>query len=91
MRYTLRVHSKADRTLDQLRGRLAIEIAETLLDLRLEPRPEYSKPLKHSRELRGKRTIRVNGWRIIYQVNDQDRIVYVLDIGPRDANTYLNL
>ncbi|MCB9159796.1 MAG: type II toxin-antitoxin system RelE/ParE family toxin [Caldilineaceae bacterium] len=37
------------------------------------------------------RTIRIDGWRLVYSVNDADQIVLVVAIRQRGPNTYLNL
>ena len=89
MRWQIRIEDGERRTLARLPKRLRGEIAEVLLDLRDEPRPAYSKPL--TRELRGLRAIPIDGWRLIYSINEEDRIVIVVGIRPRGPNTYLNL
>ena len=89
MRWQVRITGSANRNLARLPERLRGEVAELILDLRVEPRPEYSKAL--GRELQGQRTIRVDGWRVIYTVNDDDQIVIILAIRPRGKNTYLGL
>jgi mRNA-degrading endonuclease RelE of RelBE toxin-antitoxin system len=65
------------------------EIAAIILSLKEDPYPPTSAPLR--RDLSQLRKIPVDGWRIIYQVKDADRIVVIREIRPRDANTYLNL
>lgn len=89
MPWQLRITERDRRTLARLPGRIRGEIAEVLLDLRDDPRPAYSKPL--GRELRGLRTIRIDGWRLVYSINEEDRIVIVVGIRPRGPNTYLNI
>ena len=69
--------------------RLRAEASQILLDLREDPYPPDSEPL--GRELRGRRRVRLNGWRIIYTVNETDHTVIVWDIRKRSPDTYLNL
>lgn len=47
----------------------------------LQKDPTQGKPLKHT--LKGKYSLRVGVYRIIYQVNKKIITVYVLDIGHR--------
>ena len=91
MRYRLRILASAQRVIKSLRGRLGDEIAETLLDLRDDPYPLYSKGLEPGRELHKIRVIYVDGWRIVYQVEEDDQTVIVLAIKKRNPDTYLNL
>jgi mRNA-degrading endonuclease RelE of RelBE toxin-antitoxin system len=48
-----------------------------------------SESLRH--ELSHLRKIRIDGWRVVYQVKERDRVVVIREIRPRDAQTYLNL
>ena len=64
---------------------------EIIRDLRDNPHPEDSKGLQPGRELHGLHVIRVDGWRIVYQVKEDDQIVAVLAFKKRGADTYLNL
>ena len=91
MRYRLRILASAQRVLKTFRGRLGDEIAETLLDLRDDPYPLYSKGLEPGRELHKIRVIYVDGWRVVYQVEEDDQTVIVLAIKKRNPDTYLNL
>lgn len=43
-------------------------------------------PLQHSKQLSGlggRRSARVGGWRIIFQVDSTKRVIFVSDVGPR--------
>ncbi len=64
------------------------EILAAMLDLRDEPMPSQS---ELQRELTGRFRLKIDGWRILYKVDEIDRIVTVLAIRPRDASTYLNV
>ena len=89
MRYRLRILGDAKRSLTRMSPRLAQQAGEIILDLAEDPYPSDSEPL--GRELEGRYRIRVNGWRIIYLVNETDRIVTILTVRQRDERTYLNL
>ncbi len=91
MRYRLKILASAQRVLKTFRGRLGDEIAEVMLDLREDPHPPYSKGLQPGRELHKIRVIYVDGWRVVYQVEEADRTVIVLAIKRRNPDTYLNL
>jgi mRNA-degrading endonuclease RelE of RelBE toxin-antitoxin system len=65
------------------------EITELILDLEIDPYPEYAEPLL--RELNGYYKIKLKGWRIIYSVDEADQSVFIRDVRPRNRNTYLNL
>jgi mRNA-degrading endonuclease RelE of RelBE toxin-antitoxin system len=64
-------------------------MAAVILSLKEDPYPPTSAPLR--RDLAYLRKIRVDGWRIIYQVKEADQTVVIREIRPRDADTYLNL
>lgn len=87
--YLLDVTQKARRQIKQvLPDGKRLEITQAILDLRELPFP----PDSHlERELSDRYRLKVNGWRIIYKVNQQDEIVTVLSIRKRTRNTYLNV
>jgi mRNA-degrading endonuclease RelE of RelBE toxin-antitoxin system len=68
---------------------LRSEVAAIILGLKDDPYPPNSAALR--RDLSHLRKIRIDGWRIIYQVKETDQIVIIREIRPRDAHTYLNL
>ena len=89
MRYRLRILRDAKRSLHSMPTRLAQQAGEAILDLAEDPYPPDLEPL--GRELEGRYRIRVNGWRIIYLVDETDGVVAVLAVRQRDQRTYLNL
>ncbi|MEZ4556888.1 MAG: type II toxin-antitoxin system RelE/ParE family toxin [Caldilineaceae bacterium] len=89
MQWRIRISAGVRRSIAKLPTRIRDEVIDVLRDLRDDPRPAYSKPL--GRELQGLRTIRIDGWRLVYSVNDADQIVLVVAIRQRGPNTYLNL
>ncbi|MEM7532514.1 MAG: type II toxin-antitoxin system RelE/ParE family toxin [Chloroflexota bacterium] len=42
-------------------------------------------------ELQHRYRFRVNGYRIIYMVNEQDKVIRILTVRPRNQKTYLNV
>ena len=64
------------------------EIVRAILDLRDDPRAPNS---ELQRELQGRYRLKIEGWRVFFKVDDQDRVVTVLEVRPRNRNTYLNV
>ena len=91
MLYRLRLTPRAQRSFRILPEGLRSEVAEILTDLREDPTLAGSKSGKPGRELANRRIIRVDGLRIVYQVNEEDQNVVILAIRPRSPDTYLNL
>ena len=87
--YRLDVRDKARQQLRMVMpDRLRAEIVQAMLDLRAEPRPLNS---DLQRELQGRYRLKINGWRVFYKIDGQDKVVTVLEIRPRNRNTYLNV
>lgn len=88
-RYRLNVRDKAK---EQIKfvwpERLRTEIVQAMLDLRDEPRPPNS---ELQRELQRRYRLKIDGWRVFYKIDDQDKVVTVLEVRPRNRNTYLNV
>lgn len=87
MRYRLDLLPSALRAYRSLPRRIRVEIAELFIDLIDDP--SIGKPL--DRELINRFTIPVDGYRLIYKVDEQDRSVLILAIRVRGQDTYLNL
>ncbi len=88
-RYRLDVRDKAK---EQIKfvwpERLRAEIVQAMLDLRDEPRPPNS---ELQRELQRRYRLKIDGWRVFYKIDDRDKVVTVLEVRPRNRNTYLNV
>ncbi|MEZ4865263.1 MAG: type II toxin-antitoxin system RelE/ParE family toxin [Caldilineaceae bacterium] len=69
---------------DYLRSEILDEM-EALLD---EPYPVGS---QLEDELTHRLRLKINGWRIIYKVDEADQLITVLTIRKRNRNTYLNV
>jgi mRNA-degrading endonuclease RelE of RelBE toxin-antitoxin system len=68
--------------------RLRAEMVQAMLDLCDDPRPANS---ELQRELHGRYRLKIDGWRVFYKIDDRDHVVTVLEVRPRNRNTYLNV
>jgi len=68
--------------------RMREEVVDTILALLDEPYPPGS---RLQDELRRRYRLRVDGWRIIYKVDDDDRKITILAVRRRNRRTYLNV
>jgi mRNA interferase RelE/StbE len=59
-------------------------IAQAILELENDPRPPGCRKL---RGLEGWR-IRIGNWRVIYHINDQERVVTIVEVRRRREGTY---
>jgi mRNA interferase RelE/StbE len=75
---------KARRELDRIHEPDFSRIAEAILKLEDDPRPRGCRKL---RGLEGWR-IRVGDWRVIYHIDDEERVVTVVAIRRRREDTY---
>ena len=92
MAYRIVLRPAAQRDLQRLRGPLSIALHGALLSLADDPRSHGALKLTGVRDLWRIR-LRVDGrpWRIVYQVDDRDKVVRVLRVVPRDEGTYRGL
>lgn len=87
--YRLDITSNAKRQLKAVFPEsLRQEMLAVVLALQDDPMPPES---ELQRELAGRYRLKIDGWRILYKVNEIDRVVTVLAIRPRSASTYLNV
>jgi mRNA interferase RelE/StbE len=75
---------KTQRQLDRLHEPDFGRIAQAILRLEENPRPPGCRKL---RGLEGWR-IRIGNWRVIYHINDQERVVTIVEIRRRREDTY---
>ena len=88
-RYRIDIRDKAKQQIKYvLPDRLRTEIVQAILDLCDEPRPPNS---ELQRELQRRYRLKINGWRVFYKIDEQDKVVTVLEVRPRNRNTYLNV
>jgi mRNA interferase RelE/StbE len=78
--FDVRLSRSAERYLERLPRDAQARIVERLAQLATDPFGPYTKPMQGTV---GDRSSRVGGWRIIFEVNRDRRVVDVSDIGPR--------
>lgn len=87
--HRLDITSNAKRQLKSIYSeRKRAEIVEAILDLREKPLPPNR---ELQRELAGGFRLKIDGWRILYKIDETHRVVTVLVIRPRTSSTYLNV
>lgn len=79
MKYLVRIVPAAERQFHKLQPALQSRLKIKIFDLESEPRPYGCQKLQGSDFFR----IRVGDYRIIYSINDMNKIVMILDIGHR--------
>lgn len=79
--YEVRIYKKAEREIKKISKRYKEAILNALYEIK--ENPLVGKPL--SRELTGRFSYKVGIYRIIYKINKNDKIVYVLTAGHRSA------
>lgn len=87
--YRLKISDLAQRqikaiTSDYVRS----EIIDEIDALRDDPYPLGS---HLEDDLLHRQRLKINGWRIIYKVDEEDRLITILTIRKRNRNTYLNV
>jgi addiction module RelE/StbE family toxin len=90
--YKLRLYpgvKKQLRNLREVNERVARLVEEALADLKSDPYPPTAEELRDN--YAGIWKIKVDGWRIFYEVNDQDRIVVIISVKRRTRDTYLHI
>ena len=78
-KYSLRIKRSAEKDMDRLPPAIFDRIAETILALEAEPRPQGSRKLRGAEEYR----VRVGSYRILYTIDDDTRTVEVVAVGHR--------
>lgn len=87
-RYELQLERAAERSLSRISVADYIRLEAAIDRLAEEPRPRGSLKLQSSAPLF---RIRVGGYRVIYAVFDDERLVKILQVSKRDDQTYRNL
>ena len=80
-KWNLRLSLSADNDLSAVPGNIRAQVLDALLDLEEDPFPPGNVAMRGWKNLY---RIRIEGYRIVYQVNARDRIVLVERIKPRD-------
>lgn len=78
--YEVRIARQAGSYLRRLDRRAQERVLRRLEQIAADPYGPHTKPLQ---AVAGRRAARVGGWRIVFSVNDEARVVDVSAIGPR--------
>lgn len=90
MRYRLKWGTnEAKQNYGRLSSKLKQQFREEIENLQVDAYPPYSEALE--RELQDRRKIKINGWRLVYRVYEDDLLVVILMVRPRNRRTYLNV
>ena len=90
MRYRLKWGTnEAKQNYNRLPHALKQQFREEIENLQVDPYPPYSEPLE--RELHDRRKIKIDGWRLVYRVYEEDVLILILMVRPRNRRTYLNV
>ena len=81
--YRLQVTGPAERQLGRLPKGTAVAIVEFMLDALLENPHQVGEPLQ--RELAGMRSARRGSYRLVYEIDERERLVIVLRIEHRST------
>ncbi len=84
MSYQVRLRRVVQKQLDGLIGREYQAVARAISALEQEPRPRGVKKLAES----GLWRIRVGRYRVVYNINDEERLVIVVWVARRREDTY---
>ena len=87
MSYQIRLRRVVQKQLDKLAEKDYEIIAKAISALEKEPRPKRVKKLAESSLWR----IRVGQYRVVYNINDKERLVIVVRVARRTGDTYKRL
>ncbi len=87
--YQLSIKKNVRRQLLAAPSRVQIEAKTIIAELRDDPYPMIAEELRD--QYKGIWKIKVDGWRIFYEVKELDRQVIVLAVKRRTPNTYNNI
>lgn len=89
MLYQLKITNRAKKEISRLPDIARNEVRQAIRELKVDPRPLGSEPLL--RELSGRHKLKIDGYRIIYSIKEDDKIIAILTVRPRIRRTYLNV
>lgn len=87
MIYQVNLRRAAQKQLDKLVGRDYQAVAGVISALTLEPRPPRVEKLAES----GLWRVRVRSYRVVYSIDDKERLVIVVRVARRTEDTYKGL
>lgn len=79
MRYEVQIVESAEREMDKLPTAIHTRITSRILSLEDDPRPRGAKKLSGRAEYR----LRVGEYRVLYTIDDKNRVVIVIAVGHR--------
>ncbi len=77
--YRVVIPRDVSRSIERLPRSVADNVSRRILALTDNPRPQGTKPLRGFRAFR----LRVGNYRVIYEIDDQEHVVTVRDVGHR--------
>ena len=77
---------KAKKVFDHLSGFVQSRVQKEIANLSINPRPAGVKKL--SGRLNGVWRLRIGDYRLLYDVDDKQRIVWIFDVRKRNERTY---
>ena len=87
--YRLKISDLAQRQIKAIPSNyVRSEIIDEIAALRDDPYPPGS---QLEEDLLHRHRLKLNGWRIIYKVDEEDRLITILTVRKRNRNTYLNV
>lgn len=87
--YRIKFRRNAKREIEHLPGHIRQRVKRIIFALADNPKPPDSKPLED--ELAGLYRIRVDAYRIVYEIFDDVVVVEIVQVGRRGPDTYVNL
>lgn len=90
--YRLRLYPNVKLQLRRLREtsqRIARAVEAALVDLRSEPHPPTAEELRD--HYAGIWKIKIDGWRLFYEVREGDKLIVIIAIKRRDRDTYRHI
>ena len=79
--FELRISKRAEKQIKKLKKEYRVEVINALTEIREDPL--LGKPL--DRDLNGRFSYRIRTYRIIYRINQKDKVVDILSAGHRDT------
>jgi mRNA interferase RelE/StbE len=77
--YTVRIKRSAEKEMDRLSDRVFRRMTQAILALESDPRPRGSKRLRGVQDYR----LRVGQYRVLYSVDEGERVVVISAVGHR--------
>ncbi|HMN26862.1 MAG TPA: type II toxin-antitoxin system RelE/ParE family toxin [Caldilineaceae bacterium] len=89
MLYRLKISKTVQREIEHLPGNVRQRVKQTIAGLAFEPRPANADQLED--ELAGFWRIKLDGYRIIYTIDDDVILIEIVRVARRTPKTYLGL